>query len=73
MEESRQPIDGRQANEIRPLTIIPGFISYPEGSFLIIIGQTRVLCNIDCTEKAQMRERHFPTGGCFFQWTQYYN
>jgi ribonuclease PH len=38
-------IDGRRWNEMRPVTISPGFVEYAEGSVLIDIGKTRVLCN----------------------------
>jgi ribonuclease PH len=36
--------DGRRADELRPVAIEPGFLKYPEGSALISIGNTRVLC-----------------------------
>lgn len=38
-------IDGRRWNEIRPVQMTPGFVAYPEGSVLIEMGGTRVLCN----------------------------
>jgi ribonuclease PH len=38
-------IDGRRWNEIRPIQMTPGFVDYPEGSVLIEMGGTRVLCN----------------------------
>jgi ribonuclease PH len=37
--------DGRNWNELRPVHMTPGFVEYPEGSVLIEIGRTRVLCN----------------------------
>jgi ribonuclease PH len=37
--------DGRQPHEIRPITIEPDFIRYPEGSVLYRAGDTAVLCN----------------------------
>jgi ribonuclease PH len=37
-------IDGRGYNELRPVTITPGYLSFAEGSALIEVGQTRVLC-----------------------------
>ena len=37
--------DSRSANELRPVTIEPGFLSYPEGSCLVTFGNTRVLCS----------------------------
>ncbi len=44
-------IDGRAWDELRAVDIRPGFIDYPEGSVLIEVGQTRVICNasIDAT------------------------
>lgn len=36
--------DGRRPDELRPVTIEPGFLKYAEGSALISIGNTRVLC-----------------------------
>ena len=39
-------VDGRQANQIRPVSIQPGFVSHPEGSILFGMGDTRVLCNV---------------------------
>lgn len=38
--------DGRKANELRPVKITPGYIDYPEGSVLIEMGKTRVLCAV---------------------------
>ncbi len=36
--------DGRAAAELRPIEIIPAWNAYAEGSALISVGQTRVLC-----------------------------
>ena len=36
--------DGRALDELRPVTIEPGFLKYAEGSALISVGNTRVLC-----------------------------
>jgi ribonuclease PH len=38
-------IDGREWDEMRPVNMTPGFVAYPEGSVLIDVGSTRVLCN----------------------------
>lgn len=38
-------LDGRAWNEMRPVRMTPGFVKYPEGSVLIEMGETRVLCN----------------------------
>jgi ribonuclease PH len=37
--------DGRAVDALRPLRLTPNFISMPEGSMLIEVGHTRVLCN----------------------------
>jgi ribonuclease PH len=36
--------DGRAPNELRPVKITPGFLAYAEGSVLIEMGNTRVIC-----------------------------
>ena len=36
--------DGRAPNELRPVKITPGFLTYAEGSVLIEMGNTRVIC-----------------------------
>ena len=36
--------DGRAADQMRPLTLTPDFISTAEGSVLIELGKTRVIC-----------------------------
>ncbi|HEU4711923.1 MAG TPA: ribonuclease PH [Pyrinomonadaceae bacterium] len=36
--------DGRAADEMRPVQIQPGFLPYAEGSALITVGNTRVIC-----------------------------
>jgi ribonuclease PH len=37
--------DGRQPHELRPVTITPGFLPPAEGSALIEIGHTKVICS----------------------------
>jgi len=39
-------VDGRANDVLRPVTITPNYITYPEGSVLIEMGNTRVLCNV---------------------------
>jgi ribonuclease PH len=36
--------DRRGADELRPVTIEPGFLKYPEGSALITVGNTKLIC-----------------------------
>jgi len=43
--------DGRNFNEIRSLNIVKDFIKYPEGSVLIEMGNTKVICNASVEEK----------------------
>lgn len=42
--------DGRRPDQLRPVTMLPGYIIYPEGSLLISVGNTRVLCNATVEE-----------------------
>ena len=37
--------DSRTAAALRPVRLTPGYVSTPEGSILIEVGNTRVLCN----------------------------
>ncbi len=43
-------IGGRKADQIRPVRITKGIIKYPEGSTLIELGDTRVLCTATVEE-----------------------
>lgn len=43
--------DGRVDDELRPVNLVTDFIIYPEGSVLIEMGGTRVLCNASVEEK----------------------
>ncbi len=36
--------DGRKANELRPVKIEPNYLKFAEGSVLISVGHTRVVC-----------------------------
>ncbi len=36
--------DGRAADELRPVTIEPGYLRHAEGSALISVGDTKVIC-----------------------------
>jgi ribonuclease PH len=42
--------DGRAPNELRATRLIPGFISQAEGSVLIEVGRTRVICTATVEE-----------------------
>jgi ribonuclease PH len=43
-------IDGRSPNTLRPIEIIPNWNKHAEGSALITIGDTRVLCTASVSE-----------------------
>ena len=43
--------DGRAANELRPVRITPGYLPYAEGSALIEMGETRVICTASIEER----------------------
>jgi ribonuclease PH len=43
--------DGRAHNELRPVQITPGFLSYAEGSVLIEMGSTRVVCSASLEDR----------------------
>jgi ribonuclease PH len=38
--------DGRRKDQLRPVEFMLDFIEYPEGSVLISLGKTKVLCNV---------------------------
>ncbi|MFI5100200.1 MAG: ribonuclease PH, partial [Actinomycetes bacterium] len=43
-------VDGRSADELRPVTITRGWLDHAEGSVLVEFGRTRVLCAASFTE-----------------------
>ena len=44
-------IDGREPSQLRPVTITRNFIPHAEGSVLIEVGQTKVICTASVVEK----------------------
>lgn len=44
-------LDGRAADQLRPIKITRNYIKYPEGSCLIEMGDTKVICNASIEEK----------------------
>src|SRR6187200_2510332 len=44
-------IDGRSPSQLRPTTITPGFLSHAEGSVLIEVGRTRVICTASVEDR----------------------
>lgn len=47
-------IDGRAYNELRPIKITPGFQAFAEGSALIELGKTRVLCSVSVEDRVPL-------------------
>ena len=45
-------LEGRHWNEIRDIRITRDFLTYPEGSVLIEMGQTKVICTATMEDKA---------------------
>lgn len=43
--------DGRRPDQLRPVIIEPGFLKYAEGSALITVGNTRVICAASLEER----------------------
>lgn len=43
--------DGRAADELRPVSITPGYLPHAEGSALIEMGNTRVICSASVEER----------------------
>jgi len=44
-------IDGRSAGDPRPTTITPGFLAHAEGSVLIEVGRTKVICTASIEDR----------------------
>ncbi|NLT94089.1 MAG: ribonuclease PH [Clostridia bacterium] len=44
-------LDGRSNEQLRPVNITCNFIKYPEGSVLIEMGETKVICNATVEDK----------------------
>ncbi|CAA7599488.1 Ribosomal protein S5 domain 2-type fold [Acididesulfobacillus acetoxydans] len=49
--------DGRAFDEMRPVKITRNFTNMPEGSVLIEVGQTRVLCTASVEEKVPLFQK----------------
>ena len=43
--------DGRAPDELRPVTITPRFIKHAEGSALIEVGDTKVVCTVSVEDR----------------------
>lgn len=51
-------LDGRQADKMRPVKITRNYLKYPEGSVLIEVGNTKVICAATIEDKVP----HFMKG-----------
>src|SRR5260370_19113679 len=49
--------DNRTPDQMRPVNIVPGFISTAEGSVLIEVGNTRVICTASVEEAVPAFQR----------------
>lgn len=54
--------DGRLADQLRSLRITPGFVPYAEGSALIEMGETRVICSASVEDRVPPFLRNRGTG-----------
>ncbi len=51
MTNSLDRIDERKYDELRPVKFTTGYVIFPEGSVLVEMGRTRVLCNVTVEER----------------------
>ena len=61
-ETTPQRTDGRRADELRAVRITPGFMPYAEGSALIEMGRTRVVCTATLDERVPPFRRNTGQG-----------
>src|SRR5438067_11195348 len=54
--------DGRRADELRAVRITPGFMPYAEGSALIEMGGTRVICTATLDDRVPPFRRNTGQG-----------
>lgn len=54
--------DGRRPDELRDVRITPGFMPYAEGSALIEMGKTRVICTATLEDRVPPFRRHTGQG-----------
>jgi ribonuclease PH len=54
--------DGRRADQMRPVRLTPDFMPYAEGSALIEVGQTRVICTATLEERVPPFRRNTGQG-----------
>ena len=44
-------LDGRAPDELRPIRLLPGYLEFAEGSALIELGRTRVVCAVSVEDR----------------------
>jgi ribonuclease PH len=54
--------DGRAADQLRPLSIEPGYLAFSDGSVMISVGRTRVICAATIEDKVPPWMRGRGTG-----------
>lgn len=54
--------DGRAFNQMRPVKITTGYQAFAEGSALVELGRTRVLCAVTCEDRVPPFLRNSGTG-----------
>ncbi len=54
--------DNRAPDQMRPVNILPDYISTAEGSCLIEVGNTRVICTASVEESVPSRMRNSGKG-----------
>jgi ribonuclease PH len=60
--DTHKRTDGRRADELRQVRITPGFMPYAEGSALIEMGNTRVICTATLDERVPPFRRNSGQG-----------
>ena len=55
-------VDGRNYDELRPVTITPGFQSFAEGSVLLEQGKTRIVCSVSVEDRVPLFLKGSGTG-----------
>src|SRR6201990_174702 len=61
-DSKQQRTDGRRVDELRGVKITPGFMPYAEGSALIEMGRTRVICTATLEERVPPFRRNSGQG-----------
>ncbi len=62
MDKQQPRSDGRRVDELRRLTITPDYMPYAEGSALIEVGNTRVICTASLEERVPPFRRNSGQG-----------